>query len=144
MTDLAKIAAKFLDAFHENPGHSDLDREQPITITVTLGDLRDLNYALNAAPQVPTGGDDVRETSGVMTRKPPQPAEAASIGPNGEDKRRIDACVRACEGFQTEWLEQNSFWSYALLTSDEYAELVVAKRELARLSATLSSDKESK
>jgi len=27
---LAKIASKFLDAFHEDPGHSDLDRQQPI------------------------------------------------------------------------------------------------------------------
>ena len=40
-------ARKFRDAFHCDPGHSDLDREQPIHITVTLGDWRDLNYALN-------------------------------------------------------------------------------------------------
>jgi hypothetical protein len=43
---LADVARKFRDAFHYNPGHSDLDREQPITITVTLGDWRDLNYLL--------------------------------------------------------------------------------------------------
>lgn len=40
-------AAPFRDAFHYNPGHSDLDNEQPITITVTLGDWRRLNYILN-------------------------------------------------------------------------------------------------
>lgn len=40
-------AAKvFRDAFHYNPGHSDLDNEQPITITVTLGDWRKLDWAL--------------------------------------------------------------------------------------------------
>jgi hypothetical protein len=43
---LADVARKFRDAFHYNPGHSDLDREQPITITVTLGDWRDLDYLL--------------------------------------------------------------------------------------------------
>lgn len=45
-TTLADVARKFRDAFKYNPGHSDLDREQPINITVTLGDWRDLNYLL--------------------------------------------------------------------------------------------------
>lgn len=43
---LADVARKFRDAFTYNPGHSDLDREQPITITVELGDWRDLDYLL--------------------------------------------------------------------------------------------------
>jgi hypothetical protein len=47
-TDLAKAAAVFRDAFTYDPGHSDLDNEQPITIRVTLGDWRKLDYALNA------------------------------------------------------------------------------------------------
>ena len=48
---LHQVAKRFLDAFHENPGHSDLDREQPIHITVTLGDLRDLDFALRTLPE---------------------------------------------------------------------------------------------
>jgi hypothetical protein len=43
---LSDAARKFLDAFKEDPGHSDLDNEQPIHITVTLGDLRRLRHAL--------------------------------------------------------------------------------------------------
>jgi hypothetical protein len=50
-TQLRTIAQRFLNAFHEDPGHSDLDREQPIHITVTLGDLRDLRWALSAASE---------------------------------------------------------------------------------------------
>lgn len=53
---LAKVARKFLDAFHEDPGHSDLDREQPINITVTLGDLRDLRFALYEAESTAAEG----------------------------------------------------------------------------------------
>jgi hypothetical protein len=44
--DAAKV---FRDAFHYDPGHSDLDDEQPIHITVTLGDWRRLNYLLHEA-----------------------------------------------------------------------------------------------
>ena len=47
--DLAYAARRIRDAFTYNPGHSDLDNEQPITITVTLGDWRKLNYVLNMA-----------------------------------------------------------------------------------------------
>lgn len=43
---IEEIALKFRDAFRYDPGHSDLDREQPIHITVTLGQWRDLNCAL--------------------------------------------------------------------------------------------------
>jgi hypothetical protein len=41
------FAAPFRDGFNYNPGHSDLDNEQPIHIKVTLGDWRRLNYLLN-------------------------------------------------------------------------------------------------
>lgn len=48
VTDLKRVAdtaKKFRDAFTYD--HSDLDNEQPITITVTLGDWRELNRALS-------------------------------------------------------------------------------------------------
>lgn len=48
VADLKHAAAKFRDAFDYNPGHSDLDNEQPITITVTLGDWRKLNWLLDS------------------------------------------------------------------------------------------------
>src|SRR3990167_11274794 len=35
--NLEKAAAVIRDAFHYDPGHSDLDNEQPIQIGVTLG-----------------------------------------------------------------------------------------------------------
>ena len=44
--DIAKAAQPFRDAFDYDPGHSDLDDEQPINITVTLGDWRRLDFAL--------------------------------------------------------------------------------------------------
>ena len=43
---IANAAAKFRDAFTYDPGHSDLDNEQPIHVTVTLGDWRKLDYLL--------------------------------------------------------------------------------------------------
>jgi len=46
--DLLKTARVIRDAFHYDPGHSDLDREQPIHITTTLGAWRDLNYIVTA------------------------------------------------------------------------------------------------
>jgi hypothetical protein len=46
-TELAKAAKAIRDAFTYDPGHSDLDDEQPIHITVTLGDWRRMNWALN-------------------------------------------------------------------------------------------------
>ena len=46
IAQLLQIATKFRDAFHYDPGHSDLDNEQPIAIHVTLGDWRKLNWAL--------------------------------------------------------------------------------------------------
>ena len=48
LRELRRAATPFRDAFDYNPGHSDLDREQPITITVTLGDWRRLDWALNS------------------------------------------------------------------------------------------------
>lgn len=46
LDNLTDAAQRFRDAFHYNPGHSDLDNEQPITITVTLGDWRRLDRLL--------------------------------------------------------------------------------------------------
>lgn len=43
---LLDAARKVRDAFNYNPGHSDLDAEQPIHITIPLGVWRDLNYAV--------------------------------------------------------------------------------------------------
>jgi hypothetical protein len=47
--NLRAAAEKFRDAFTYDPGHSDLDNEQPIHVTVTLGDWRKLNWALMMA-----------------------------------------------------------------------------------------------
>ena len=44
---LAAAARPIRDAFTYDPGHSDLDNEQPIHISVTLGAWRNLNFALN-------------------------------------------------------------------------------------------------
>lgn len=46
IAELEKAAKPFLDGFTYNPGHSDLDNEQPIHVSVTLGDWRKLNMAL--------------------------------------------------------------------------------------------------
>lgn len=53
--ELKEMAAVIRDAFKYDPGHSDLDNEQPIHISVTLGDWRRLNYALmrHAATTLP-------------------------------------------------------------------------------------------
>jgi len=75
---LWKAANVFRQSFHYDPGHSDLDNEQPITITVMLGSWRDLDHALNnAAPQVPN-----TETPALRER----PAVAASPGPDDAAK----------------------------------------------------------
>lgn len=46
MKDLIKVATEIRDAFEYNPGHSDLDNEQPIHFCIPLGTWRRLNYAL--------------------------------------------------------------------------------------------------
>jgi hypothetical protein len=46
--DLLTTARKIRDAFTYDPGHSDLDREQPIHITIPLGTYRDLTYLVTA------------------------------------------------------------------------------------------------
>lgn len=45
--NIADAARRFRDAFTYDPGHSDLDDEQPISISVTLGDWRKLDLALS-------------------------------------------------------------------------------------------------
>lgn len=44
--NLVEAAKRIRDAFDYDPGHSDLDDEQPIAIHVTLGDWRALNMTL--------------------------------------------------------------------------------------------------
>jgi hypothetical protein len=44
----AFLSAPASDIFAHNPGHSDLDDEQPIHITVPLGDWRRLDLALRS------------------------------------------------------------------------------------------------
>jgi hypothetical protein len=43
---LYTAAKKIRDAFKYDPGHSDLDNDQPIHIFTTLGDWRRLHYEL--------------------------------------------------------------------------------------------------
>ena len=51
---LISAATDVRDAFHHNPGHSDLDNEQPIHITIPLGTWRRLNLALSVL-EAPSG-----------------------------------------------------------------------------------------
>ena len=44
---LKSAATDIRDAFTYDPGHSDLDNEQPINITIPLGTWRRLNLALS-------------------------------------------------------------------------------------------------
>jgi hypothetical protein len=46
IAELIPLAARIRDGFTYDPGHSDLDNEQPIHIRVTLGDWRALNFLL--------------------------------------------------------------------------------------------------
>lgn len=48
LESLRIAAARISDAYHTDPGTSDLDNEQPIHISTTLGDWRALNFALLA------------------------------------------------------------------------------------------------
>jgi hypothetical protein len=51
MSNLFNAARKICESFIYDPGHSDLDDEQPIHIHCTLGDWRRLNSALMLAGQ---------------------------------------------------------------------------------------------
>ena len=57
--DLIPVATRIRDAFKYDPGHSDLDNEQPIHITVTLGDWRELDYWLNKLAYERSQRDDI-------------------------------------------------------------------------------------
>jgi hypothetical protein len=51
MTEIANllaVARVLRDAYHTDPGTSDLDDEQPIQISTTLGVWRELNSAISA------------------------------------------------------------------------------------------------
>ena len=52
---LEAIARKICDSFTYDPGHSDLDNEQPIALHITLGDWRRLHYELSST-QSPEAG----------------------------------------------------------------------------------------
>ena len=84
---LHQVAKRFLDAFHENPGHSDLDREQPIHITVTLGDLRDLDFALRTLPEV--GGAMLAEAVALFRDMPMLGDEWGMLGYEEEFDRKV-------------------------------------------------------
>ncbi len=73
---LAAVAKVFRDGFTYDPGHSDLDNEQPIHVRVTLGDWRKLDYLLNAAPQ----GESPSVSHSAVAGQ--APAVAASSGPD--------------------------------------------------------------
>ena len=60
MKDLISIATEICNAFKYDPGHSDLDNEQPIHITIPLGTWRSLNFVLGQierASRGSSGGD---------------------------------------------------------------------------------------
>ncbi len=44
---LIKAAREVRDGFTYDPGHSDLDNEQPIHVSITLGAWRQINFALH-------------------------------------------------------------------------------------------------
>lgn len=50
---LMNVASRIRNSFEYNPGHSDLDNEQPIHLRVTLREWRELNYALNVLQREP-------------------------------------------------------------------------------------------
>ena len=47
--DAVKLLLKVRNAFTYDPGHSDLDNEQPIHISMTLGDWRRIDFFLRVA-----------------------------------------------------------------------------------------------
>lgn len=47
------LAQAVCDGFTYDPGHSDLDNEQPITVRMTLGDYRRASQLLTYAPKDP-------------------------------------------------------------------------------------------
>ena len=48
---IVKLATELRDGFTYDPGHSDLDNEQPIHLCTTLGTWRTLNFLLGSLPQ---------------------------------------------------------------------------------------------
>ena len=55
---LLNVAARIRNAFEYGPGESDLDNEQPIHISVTLREWRELNFALNRLRREQLSGDN--------------------------------------------------------------------------------------
>jgi hypothetical protein len=64
--NLFTAARKICESFTYDPGHSDLDNEQPIAIHCTLGDWRRLNSALMLAGQRADQPEDRLTTKAVL------------------------------------------------------------------------------
>lgn len=78
---LVRAMKPFVEAYMrgDNPGWSDLDNEQPINISVTLGDLR---RAMSAYHQA-AGEFSIRDLKIELTR-----AQARTLSPKSEDIER--------------------------------------------------------
>lgn len=89
--NLFNAARRICEAFTYDPGHSDLDNEQPIAIHCTLGDWRRLNSALMLAGQraepegvfIPKDIADFCLESAMMLR------HRLEIAPNSPEYRRV-------------------------------------------------------
>jgi hypothetical protein len=51
LSNLLIVARVIRDSYHTDPGTADLDNEQPIHISTTLGVWRELNSAISALEQ---------------------------------------------------------------------------------------------
>jgi hypothetical protein len=76
---LVDAAKAIRDAFHYDPGHSDLDDEQPIHIHVTLGDWRRLNHALYEAAGLVRPEDKRRSVIPLLQKIRRQRDELADV-----------------------------------------------------------------
>lgn len=107
---LHDAAKKIRDAFTYDPGHSDLDNEQPISIHCTLGDWRKLDFALNnAAPQANSdesvaGGGAPSSPAVAAPAEAPQPAEVRL-----NDDKTLDEVVTK-DGDQLEQMDYNHWF----------------------------------
>ena len=79
---LFDAARRICESFTYDPGHSDLDNEQPIAIHCTLGDWRSLNLELMLARQgaQPEGGASVAVPRSLAERTE---AMFRSVDPDG-------------------------------------------------------------
>jgi hypothetical protein len=96
MSNLFNAARRICEAFTYDPGHSDLDNEQPIAIHCTLGDWRRLNSALMLAGQraEPEGvfitADDFVLHAGLLVICDPKARKALTDLKEGRSKPQKD------------------------------------------------------